>query len=337
MNKDPRLDTKGALHHVMSRAISNIKIFSDDSDCSDFLSRMLSNVHLNSLKVFAWVLMPSHFHFLVETGNTPLSVCMHKILTGFAKNFNRKHGHSGHVFRSRYKSILVDRESYFLELIRYIHLNPVRKGLVKDVNDLSNYPWSGHLSLISSSKNNLMQTEAVLERFGSDRLDSIYAYVKFLEDGLDLKEQTVFKHGCYSISNKGLTAVNPDSYPEQNTRYNRILGSHDFSLKILEELRERGQRFNSYEEQEIEYDRIINIAENIAKLYGISVKALRGSARSRKVSSARSIFCAILIDHLGISQAKVSRFLSISDAAVLQLLRKGRNNIDINQLLYNIL
>ena len=126
MPRQPRLDAPGTLHHVMGRGIGGIKIFGNKKDCEDFLERLADLVSNDAIRVYAWALMSTHFHLLARTGNQPLSDSMRKLLTGYAVKFNRRHRRYGHLFQNRYKSIVCDEDIYFRELVRYIHLNPIR-------------------------------------------------------------------------------------------------------------------------------------------------------------------------------------------------------------------
>lgn len=137
MPRQPRLDAPGALHHIIGRGIDRTRIFRTDQDREDFLDR-LSDLCMNGdLTVYAWALMPNHFHLLVRTGRQSISKSMRRLLTGYVVNFNLRHRRYGHLFQNRYKSIICEDDPYLLELTRYIHLNPLRAGLVGDLEGLS--------------------------------------------------------------------------------------------------------------------------------------------------------------------------------------------------------
>ena len=108
MPRQPRLDTPGALHHVMARGIERKRIFKNRFDKEDFLKRLAELCDAESLAVYAWVLIPNHFHLLVRTGSRPLASSMRKLLTGYVVNFNRRHKRYGHLFQNRYKSIICE-------------------------------------------------------------------------------------------------------------------------------------------------------------------------------------------------------------------------------------
>ena len=148
MPRGPRLDGPNALHHVIVRGIEGRLLFLGDADRQDFLDRLASVVTETGLSVLAWSLLPNHAHLLVRTGARPLATAMASLLTGYAGSFNRRHHRAGRLFQNRYKSILVEEEPYLLELVRYIHLNLFRAGLVRTVEDLDRFPWSGHSVLV---------------------------------------------------------------------------------------------------------------------------------------------------------------------------------------------
>jgi len=155
MPRQARLDAPGLLQHVMARGIERRKIFWDDQDRQSFLERLALILDETQTQCYAWALIPNHFHLLLRTSLTPLSKVMRRLMTGYAVTFNKRHKRSGHLFQNRYKSIVCEEDSYLLELIRYIHLNPLRAGLAKDLKELDKYPWTGH-SAIMGKKNNFL-------------------------------------------------------------------------------------------------------------------------------------------------------------------------------------
>ena len=144
MPRGPRVDFPGASQHVYARGIEKRKIFLDDQDLRKFLDGVGENLSRWGIRCFAWALMPNHFHLLVRSDNGRLPSFMRCLMTGYAKYFNTRHDRVGHLFQNRYKSRLVGTDSHFREVIRYIHLNPMRAGIVPSLNDLDIYPWAGH-------------------------------------------------------------------------------------------------------------------------------------------------------------------------------------------------
>lgn len=135
-----RVDAPGVLHHVMGRGIERRKIFLSDTDRNDFLARLLEMAQAGAMEVYAWTLMPNHFHIFCKTKNMLLASCMRRLLIGYVVNFNKRHPRYGHLFQNRYKSIVCQEDAYLKELVRYIHLNLLRAGQVKDLKALNRSP-----------------------------------------------------------------------------------------------------------------------------------------------------------------------------------------------------
>ena len=134
--------------------------------------------------VYAWVLMETHIHLLVRSGGPGISALIRKLLTWYAQYYNRRHRRTGHFFKNRYKSILCDEETYLLALVRYIHLNPIRAGVVKTMRELDCYPWSGHRMIIGEEEYPWMDCARVLGEFGGTRRKAIREYHRFVGEGL---------------------------------------------------------------------------------------------------------------------------------------------------------
>jgi putative transposase len=147
MPRKSRIDAPGALHHIIARGIEGCKIFRDKTDRNNFLDRLGSIVKETDTRCFAWALIPNHFHLVLKTGYVPIATVMRRLLTGYAISHNRRHRRSGHLFQNRYKSILCQEDTYLLELIRYVHLNPIRIRAVRDIKGLDKYPYTGHSAL----------------------------------------------------------------------------------------------------------------------------------------------------------------------------------------------
>ncbi len=152
MPRKARIDAPGALHHIIVRGIERRNIFNDDVDRINFLDRLGKVLLETDTKCFSWALIPNHFHLLLRTGARPLSTVMRRLLTGHAMNFNRRHRRSGQLFQNRYKSILCQEDTYLLELVRYIHLNPIRARLVTDIKALDKYSFCGHAVIMGKKK-----------------------------------------------------------------------------------------------------------------------------------------------------------------------------------------
>jgi putative transposase len=132
MARKPRLEYPGALLHVIARGNNRQEIFHDDEDRRAYLERLGLYLGEGGVTIYCFCLMSNHVHLLVEVGERSLSQVMQRLLTWHARHHSVKYKRVGHLFQGRYKAILCDKDAYLLELVRYIHLNPVRAGLVTD-------------------------------------------------------------------------------------------------------------------------------------------------------------------------------------------------------------
>lgn len=185
MPRKARLDIPGTLHHVMIRGIEKNSIFGDEGDRRSFVDRMSTLVKETGTRILAWSLMENHVHLLILSGSVGLSTFMRRLLTGYAYNFNRKHKRFGHLFQNCYKSIICDLDSYLMELVRYIHLNPLRANVVNTLEELERYPWCGHGVLTGRRKNDWQERDFVLGFFGDKDKKAERSYREFLEAGKD--------------------------------------------------------------------------------------------------------------------------------------------------------
>jgi len=168
----------------MVRGIERRPIFRDTKDRADFLARLAALADAGALVVYAWALLPNHAHLLVRTGQRPLARSMRSLLTGYAGTFNRRHHRVGHLFQNRYKSVVVEEGAYLVELVRYLHLNPLRAGILRDLRALDRYPWTGHAALCGRAEYAWQATGEILAQFGRDRRRARAAYRAFVAAGV---------------------------------------------------------------------------------------------------------------------------------------------------------
>ena len=195
MGRRARIHFAGAFYHVIARGNRGQKIFREDGDYRLYLKFLKEYKDRFGCCLYAYALMPAHVHLLVETGATALSKVMQVLQFRYTRNFNIKYRKWGHLFQSRYKAILCERDSYLLELSAYLHLNPVRAGLV---DDPSKYPWSSYPSYMSKEIGSLVDRDFLFSRFSGKRGVARREYEKFVksrmgqgrrDDFYELKEQ----------------------------------------------------------------------------------------------------------------------------------------------------
>ncbi len=317
MPRQPRLDTPGALHHVMGRGIEKSKIFRQDADREDFLDRLADLCREGYIVVFAWALMPNHFHLLLRTGRYPIHRSMKKLLTGYVINFNRRYRRYGHLFQNRYKSILCEEDPYLLELTRYIHLNPVRAGMVKGLDELNDYPWTGHSAIMGLVERGWQDTEAILGYFGNGKKEARRGYGKYLGEGISKGRRPELVGGGLIRSLGGWSQVL--SLRRRGMKVasdTRILGSGEFVEGLLSEAAKR-------EEETLRLRRkIVGLAALMKRIVsgeGLEERELRSGDRGRRVVKARGLFCQLAVRRMGYSGAEVARYLGVTTSAVNRL------------------
>jgi REP element-mobilizing transposase RayT len=176
-----RIEFAGAFWHVTARGNEKRDVFRDDADREAFLAILGRTVGLFRWTLHAYVLMKNHFHLLVETPEPTLSKGMRQLNGVYTQTFNRRHRRSGHLFQGRFKSVLVHRETHFLELARYVVLNPVRAGAARSARA---WPWSSYRATAGlASAPAWLETDATLRRFGAKRGAAEEAYRRFVADG----------------------------------------------------------------------------------------------------------------------------------------------------------
>lgn len=151
---------------MYARGIEKRDIFLDDSDRDAFLGRVGVNLGKWHVRCSAWTLMPNHFHLLVRSERGCLASFMQCLLTGYSRYFNERHERVGHLFQNRYKSPVVSNDGYFREVVRYIHLNPLRSGIVRSVDALEEYPWTGHRRIVRGGSPDWQDTGLLRAEFG---------------------------------------------------------------------------------------------------------------------------------------------------------------------------
>ena len=181
------MDVAGTLHHVMLRGIERRDIVDDDADRENFVSRMGSIALETGTSIYAWALMTNHAHILLRSSEIGLPAFMRRFVSGYAVSYNRRHRRYGHLFQNRYKSIICEEDSYFKELVRYIHLNPLRAGIVKEMAALDRYKWGGHSVIMNRCKNAWQDRDYVLQWFGKKERKEI-ALKLINEHGVSLAE-----------------------------------------------------------------------------------------------------------------------------------------------------
>lgn len=336
MPRQARIDTTGALHHVIARGIEQKEIFKDHKDRYVFLNRLDRILQETETACYAWALMPNHFHLLLRTGAVPISTVMRRLLTGHATNFNNRHDRHGHVFQNRYKSILCQEEIYFNELVRYIHLNPLRAGLVEDLDHLDRYPFSGHGAIMGNNRHTWHNCKAVLSSFADHTGAARKKYRDFIAKGIGQGRRKDLTGGGLARSMGGWAPVNEARKSGANLKSDeRILGDPDFVKKTLSSADESFERKYVLKARGIDVD---YIAAKVAALLGMAETDVWTKGRHKRVVAARSLICYLAVRELGVTMTSLAGRFGISTVAISKSVQRGakiikEQNYDINKLI----
>jgi putative transposase len=321
MPRIARLDAPGVLHHVMIRGIEGRKIFRDNRDRKDFIERLAKLCPEMEIICYAWAFMPNHAHFLFRTGQEPLSKFMRRLLTGYVIGFNRRHKRRGQLFQNRYKSIICQEETYLMELVRYIHLNPIRAGIVQSLDELNAYKYCGHSVLMGKSTMKWQDTGYVLGYFGKSKIKAMKGYESFVKDGFSHGRKNELTGGGLIRSLGGWIEAKEILKSRIHIMSDeRILGDSDFVDSIINQSEEHYERRYRLKRQGYNLDRI---AERVAEVLGMDSDEVYLKGRQNRRVKARSLFCFWASRELGISHTSLARKLEMSLANIGLCVERG--------------
>ncbi len=330
MPRKSRIDSPGALHHIIARGIERRSIFNNDHDRDDFLKRLGTVLLETGTACYAWALIPNHFHLLLRTGKVPISTVMRRVLTGYAIGYNYRHRRSGHLFQNRFKSILCQEDPYLKELVRYIHLNPLRANIVPDFKSLKRFPYSGHSTLMGKRTRIWQSTEYVLRLFGNSQRTSRRAYGLFVKKGIEKGKRSDLVGGGLVRSAGGWSALK--SFRQAGFMQKadeRILGDGDFVSKILQDAKERLERKYRLKSQGYDFDKIV---DRVGLLSERDPKKIVTSGKRRYEVEARNIICYWAWRELGISQVDLAEKFGVSQPAISAAIQRGEKIVIERQL-----
>lgn len=315
-----RLDAPGVLHHIVVRGIERRAIFRDDHDRERFLERLERLIPETKTICYAWVLMSNHF--LLRSGAEGISQLMRRLLTGHAVSFNRRHRRQGQLFQNRYKSIICQEDVYFKELVRYIHLNAVRAGMVEDLKNLHKYPYSGHSVLMNKIKREWQDTEYVLSCFGQSATVGRRNYSAFIEAGWKQGRIPELTGGGLIRSIGGWTALKKIRLKGQDRLKGdeRILGDSEFVLSVLTEANEKYERH--YELRSRGFD-LKDVETRVTEILDVASDRIYSRGRRREQVEARSLFCYWAVRELGYRITDLARRLGMTQPVVGYAVSRG--------------
>lgn len=314
-----RLHIPGGYYHVISRGLERRFIFETDVDKNDFLVRLGKGLSRTNTRCLAWALMSNHFHLLIQVSDVPLARLMASVLSGYANCYNRRHTRCGYVYQNRYKSILIEADSYFKELVRYIHLNPVRAGMVDGLAELDSYAWTGHAGMLGKHLQGWHSTHETLQFFGDSPGRARRAYIRFLGE-VESKHDSlnggglIRSHGGWQglarLRREHSICIGDERILGSTGFVESALRQDDLSTDLQTTLLQRGWDSNK-------------LAQWVCARTDVSLDHLTSKARGGNLAEAKSILCYLGSSELGLRSRELADFLSISQPSVSAWVRKG--------------
>lgn len=281
----------GGIYHAMSRGNNGERIFLDDTDYGEFLGILHRGKRRFRFQLYAYCLMPNHFHLLLQRGPVSISQIMHWILTCYAHSFNRRKDRRGHLFQGRFLAPLCVDDCYFLQLLRYIHLNPVRSGLTVAPGQ---WCWSGHHELVGIRKGGLLDSAFALSLFHAERTRAIALYEKHL----DCSEDEIRKTSAL------------------------VKSMHDDPTAILP-AEEAGICGDEPQDAGLTLEQV---AAHVCQERNLGVSVLQGSSRSRAISQARRLLVCRAAA-AGVRPIDIAAFLRCLPSSISNILSRWDEDV----------
>lgn len=320
MPRQARLDAPGTVHHIIVRGLARGTIVNDEADREAFVGRLGDVAIATGTAIYAWALLPNHVHLLVRSGAAGLPRFMRRLLTGYAITFNRRHKRCGHLFQNRYKSIVCEEDTYFRELVRYIHLNPLRARLVPNLAGLDRYPWCGHAAVMGRVSYPWQDRRHVLAWFRGGRQRGVRAYRQYMTEGIPLGNRPELVGGGLVRSLGGWAEVR--AMRQRRVRLAtdpRILGSGEFVERLLE-VADGRLKVGQLREQRLR--QAAKVIREACRRMRITPGELVAGSRRGHIPAVRAELAHHLVTVLGLSLADAARQLGVSTSAISRAVEK---------------
>jgi len=299
--RKPRVEIEGGLYHLITRGNNRQRIFDSDDDYRKLLLLLSSRKAKLPFYLYAYCLMPNHIHLLIERREDSISRIMHGLLTGYSQYYNRTHKTIGHLLQGRYKAILCETDRYLAELIRYIHLNPLRAKIVRNPEQ---YQYSSHRAYVGLEKEHLVDADPVLRHFGGRKSQARERFSLFVRAGMRLGHQEEF----------------------YRAEEGRILGSEEFVADTKHRIGEipRGARpQTATKRSEVDYASLITAVESHTTLKAIEI------CSSNKTRSTVQVKEAMILvgKELGASNNDMARLTGLHSSVVSRRFESAKSKI----------
>lgn len=307
MARKPRIYYPGALYHVMLRGNAGQSIFSCDEDRYRFFLLLQEGTCRFGYRVHSFCLMDNHCHLVLQAGHLPLSKGMQNLSFRFTRWMNFREGRTGHLFQGRYKAILVDIDAYLLELVRYVHFNPVRAAMVKMPSE---YFWSSHRAYLGDELLPWLSTDLVLAQFDENTVKARSAYVAFMSDGIGEGHRKEFHSGSHE---------------------GRVLGDDRFADEVLLQAEgAQGKRIN-----------VEQLKEVVLREFNCTMEELGSRSQKHSLSLTRAVMGWLAVQTGAASLTEVGKWFGrdvvTMSAAVNRLDERSGRMVDLRETLNKLL
>jgi len=335
MPRKARISLLGEVHHVISRGIHELLLFSCDDDKKHFLKILDKVLPESNCECYGYAIMDTHYHLILRPLDTPLSTVMRRINTAYARYYNCRYKREGYVFKDRFFSVVSQEYWYLRNLIMYVNLNPLRADMVRDTAEFANYTWSSHTFFANKkhpvSKPAWLNLDYALGRFGETESCARKEYIRqFIEAAsrtsdtwksmLSLLPNHDYGSG-QDYKNKNGNDDNESEITEDLTKEKRICGTPEYIRKILMESR-KGKPLR---------EKIITNRKSLTELFDVfcnekgvtKLQFLKRGRHSPPISLIRAEFCKTAREIHGYTCVDVTHFMSVSPATVVRLTRRA--------------
>jgi REP element-mobilizing transposase RayT len=317
-----RLGELGSAYHVYSRGLDRKPIFRDDRDRNAFLLILRDALQVSGTRCFGFGLMANHYHLALKTVERPISSVMHRLNQRYAIYHNRRHGGVGHLFQGRFQSVLIEDDDHLRTVLLYVHLNPVRAGIVPGEYELRGYRWTGHGALMGRVPHEFIDVERVLSWFGPTRDEARRSLGNAMRrDAARAPERAT--DGAASITPSELASAIPRRMAE-DLRARNVVGIAGDSERVHKALRARNMRTSIRLRLHAEGWTSQTLLVAVCRVVGVATHVVRAGGRSRDQSRARALYCHLATEHLGLTQAAAGRAVGVSGVGALKAARAGR-------------
>ena len=293
MARKPRIHYTGALYHVMLRGDGGMDIFDDDRDRYRFFLFLQEGVERFGYQVYAYCLMDNHIHLAVQVGDVPLSRAMQNLSFRFTRWINWRRQRTGHLFQGRYKAILIEEDEYLLQLVSYLHLNPVRAGMVKHPLD---YQWSSHRAYLGREMIPWLNCDSPLSRLAKGRTSARQVFAGFVDDQIPLGHRKEF-HGVGSMDA-------------------RILGEDSFLNEVLQQT----------EQPPLPRPDLTTCLRLVSGHFDCDPEQLRVAGRSQKESRMRAFLAWAILEKSSASLTELGKWLNRDVSTLSSSVRRLKEN-----------